>query len=114
MSHLPNFRRPSMKHDDYLQYVRAQPCVGCGVWGQQDAHHIIGQRFSSAKVSDLLTIPLCKPCHAQLHADWPAWEQVHGTQHMHACHTFEQAVRDGVWTLDKKLAKALSNGMGNP
>lgn len=110
----PSFRRPSMKHDEYLHYVRAQPCVGCGIWGQQHAHHVIGQRYSSAKVSDVLTIPLCAPCHSRLHADWPAWEEKHGSQWMHAAQTFEQAVRDGVFNLDKKAAKALSNGMGNP
>ena len=109
-----NFRKPSMKHDDYLAYVRAQPCVGCGVWGQQQAHHNIADRFSSAKADDANSLPLCAPCHTKLHANWPEWEAAHGSQWMHAMQTLLQAIRDGVWVLDRKAAKALSNGMGNP
>ncbi|MET3929548.1 hypothetical protein ABIE51_001435 [Lysobacter sp. OAE881] len=103
-------RRPSLKHPEYLDYVRALPCCGCGVHGQQQAHHPIGQRFSQARVSDCLAIPLCDPCHDKLHENWPAWEEKHGSQWMHAADTWEQAVRDGVWNLDKKICGYLSNG----
>lgn len=103
-------RKPSTQDDDYLRYVRALPCCGCGVHGQQQAHHPIGQRFSSAKVSDCLAIPLCEPCHTLLHKNWLEWEDRHGSQWMHAAQTFDQARRDGVWNLDKKCARALSNG----
>jgi hypothetical protein len=101
-------RKPSTTDAEYLAYVRAQPCCGCGVWGQQHAHHPIGQRFSSAKVSDVLAFPLCQPCHAELHADWPAWEAAHGSQWMHAARTLDQARRDGVINVDKKCARALA------
>lgn len=102
-------RRPSMAHPAYLEYVRAQPCCGCGFAGRQHAHHNIANRFSSAKVSDVCTMPLCGPCHAELHADWPAWEAKHGTQSMHVEATFEQAVRDGVFNIDNKAARFLGS-----
>lgn len=103
-----NQRRPSMKDPDYLAYVRGLPCCGCGFHGQQHAHHNIANRYSSAKVSDVCTMPLCQPCHTMLHSDWPAWEAKHGTQSMHVVATFEQAVRDGVWVLDRKAARFMS------
>ena len=107
-------RRPPMEHPDYLAYVRALPCVATGIYGQNRAHHCIADRYGSRKVSDVLSMPLIDPQHLLLHEDWPAWEAEYGSQWMHVAKTCEQAVRDGVWVLDKRVARALSNGMGNP
>lgn len=109
-----NFRKPPMKHPDYLTYVAALECVGCGVCGQQQAHHNIADRFGSSKADDANSLSLCAPCHAQLHANWPEWEERHGSQWKHVAQTLLQAIRDGVWVLDRKAARALSNGRGNP
>lgn len=103
-----NQRRPSLKHPEYLDYVRALPCCGCGVHGQQQAHHNISGRYGSAKCSDFWTMPLCADCHRVLHAGWTAWEEAHGTQDRHCLETLEQALRDGVLVVDKRCARALS------
>lgn len=65
----------------YLQWVKSQPCVCCGARAD-DPHHIIGhgQGGMGTKAHDLLTIPLCRQHHDDLHRDMSRWELEHGSQ----------------------------------
>ncbi len=65
----------------YLQWVKSQPCCGCGN-GDCDPHHIIGygQCGMATKAHDLFTFPLCRNCHDKLHDNQRAWEEQHGSQ----------------------------------
>ncbi|UIM99580.1 DUF968 domain-containing protein [Yersinia ruckeri] len=65
----------------YLQWVKSQPCSGCGNQAD-DPHHIIGhgQGGMGTKSHDFFTIPLCRRCHDGLHRDLRTWERQHGSQ----------------------------------
>jgi hypothetical protein len=55
----------------YLNWVATQPCAMCGGQGG-DAHHIKGVGHLSGaglKASDLMTMPMCRPCHEAAHAN---------------------------------------------
>ncbi len=60
------------RDEKHLARVRASPCLACATsWGDfpNEAHHIrcIGPRTMGKRVSDYLTVPLCKRHHAKLH-----------------------------------------------
>ncbi|HGG2623016.1 TPA: DUF968 domain-containing protein [Yersinia enterocolitica] len=76
---IPKLRR--WENRRYLQWVKSQPCCGCGDGGC-DPHHIIGygQGGMATKAHDLFTFPLCRNCHDELHANQRAWEEKHGSQ----------------------------------
>lgn len=50
---------------DYLNYIREQPCILCGVQHRSEAHHAkVGQNIAVAmKTEDFRAIPLCHNCH---------------------------------------------------
>ena len=78
------FARPKRirwESQKYLQWVKTQPCQCCGQ-PADDAHHLIGwgQGGIGTKAHDILTIPLCRKHHDELHRDPRAFEQEHGTQ----------------------------------
>ncbi|CNI90220.1 Protein of uncharacterised function (DUF968) [Yersinia intermedia] len=75
----PKLRR--WENRRYLQWVKSQPCCGCGN-GDCDPHHIIGhgQGGMATKAHDLFTFPLCRKCHDDLHDNQRAWEEKHGSQ----------------------------------
>lgn len=75
----PKLRR--WENRRYLQWVKSQPCCGCGN-GDCDSHHIIGhgQGGMATKAHDLFTFPLCRNCHDELHANQRAWEEKYGSQ----------------------------------
>ncbi|HDL7206759.1 TPA: DUF968 domain-containing protein [Yersinia enterocolitica] len=75
----PKLRR--WENRKYLQWVKSQPCCGCGN-GDCDPHHIIGhgQGGMATKAHDLFTFPLCRNCHDELHANQRAWEEQYGSQ----------------------------------
>ncbi|MDA5495431.1 DUF968 domain-containing protein [Yersinia intermedia] len=75
----PKLRR--WENRRYLQWVKSQPCCGCGN-GDCDPHHIIGhgQGGMATKAHDLFTFPLCRNCHDELHANQRVWEEKHGSQ----------------------------------
>jgi len=71
-----------------LQYqglVKQLPCAVCGAAGPSDAHHVIHDRFSSRKSSDLDVIPLCKIHHQDgpeaIHNGKERWREKHGPDH---------------------------------
>lgn len=96
------FKEPTWRSPEYLKWVRVQPCMGCGAYGQHHAHHNIANRFSSAKASDAWTLPLCAACHTELHGNWPAWEEANGTQDRHALVILNRAAVAGVLQLNKR------------
>ena len=55
-------------HEDpaYLSWVRTLPCCACGLRGMTQAHHRTGYA-KGKKAPDRETMPLCHPCHRDLH-----------------------------------------------
>jgi hypothetical protein len=56
-----------IRSERYLKTVRGQPCLSCGRPGE--AHHVnfAMRRGISMKVGDDWVVPLCHPCHMELH-----------------------------------------------
>jgi hypothetical protein len=52
----------------YRAHVRTKPCLGCGM-NAAHAHHIRESfpRTIGVRISDKYVIPLCEPCHTELH-----------------------------------------------
>ncbi|MBN6365549.1 DUF968 domain-containing protein [Providencia rettgeri] len=75
----PKFKR--WTSDEYLKWVKSQPCCVCCATAD-DAHHLIGygQGGTGTKAHDLFTIPLCRIHHSELHKDPNGWEREHGSQ----------------------------------
>ncbi|WP_306801899.1 DUF968 domain-containing protein [Providencia sp. PROV257] len=75
----PKFKR--WTSDEYIKWVKSQPCCVCGATSD-DAHHLIGhgQGGMGTKAHDLFTIPLCRVHHGELHKDPNEWEREHGSQ----------------------------------
>ncbi|MGR5890692.1 DUF968 domain-containing protein [Raoultella planticola] len=65
----------------FIGWVKTQPCMCCGQ-PADDAHHLIGwgQGGVGTKAHDILTIPLCRKHHRQLHHDPISFEREYGTQ----------------------------------
>jgi hypothetical protein len=80
----------------YLDWVKTLPCCGCHA-PADDPHHIYrsGYRGMGTKVPDYFTIPLCRPCHDNLHRDPDKWEEVNGEQIEHVALTLLRAIYDG-------------------
>lgn len=49
----------------YLQWVRMQPCMSCGICPCH-AHHV-GKHAMGRRNHDWLAVPLCSTCHMLLH-----------------------------------------------
>ncbi|EHI3193166.1 DUF968 domain-containing protein [Salmonella enterica] len=95
-------RKPKMirlELPGYTQWVKRQPCCGCGRQAD-DPHHIIGDGFggTGTKACDLLVIPLCRTCHDALHADIRAWEEQNGSQLLWLARTLARATGIGAIT----------------
>lgn len=67
-------KRADTETADYLAFVRNQTCCSCGVdgpatkEGRLDPHHFMeGYGGTALKVSDYLTVPLCRKCHDHFH-----------------------------------------------
>lgn len=55
----------------YLNFVRSLPCAACMAPAPSEAHHAIDVGLHPGmgrKASDLHAMPLCRVCHAKLHA----------------------------------------------
>lgn len=69
------FKRPRIKNEKHLAFIRSLPCVCCGNNTQTEAAHIrTGQRFfgkestgMQEKPDDKWTLPLCHWHHAEQH-----------------------------------------------
>lgn len=91
-------KRKPTRNQDYLSWVKQQPCVACG-HPVSDAHHVKGYGLSGmgAKASDLTAFPLCRTCHSDLHDNgWRFWERGHGSQWLFVQGTLMRALREGV------------------
>lgn len=86
----------------YTQWVKRQPCCGCGRQAD-DPHHIIGNGFggTGTKACDLLVIPLCRICHDALHDDIRAWEEQNGSQLLWLARTLARATGIGAITANR-------------
>ncbi|QQN37880.1 DUF968 domain-containing protein (plasmid) [Rahnella aceris] len=96
-------KRRRYENTKYTQWVKRQPCCGCGN-GSDDPHHITGNGFGgmATKAHDLFVIPLCRRCHDKLHANTPAWEEEHGTQEFLVLKTLDRALAMGVIATGKQ------------
>jgi hypothetical protein len=83
-----------MQCRSHIARVKELPCVACHQ-SPVEAHHIrqSGITGGAQKASDWFTIPLCPPCHRQLHADKPLWEMRYGRQIDHVCQTLDRLYR---------------------
>ncbi|XBS71138.1 DUF968 domain-containing protein [Acerihabitans sp. KWT182] len=97
---IPKRRRWTNEH--YTQWVKAQPCGGCGS-PADDPHHITGHALGgmATKPHDLFTIPLCRRCHDELHRDTAAFEAKHGSQLEMMARTIDRALALGVISTGK-------------
>ncbi|MGG6030865.1 DUF968 domain-containing protein [Salmonella enterica] len=98
-------RKPKMirlELPGYTQWVKRQPCCGCGRQAD-DPHHIIGNGFggTGTKACDLLVIPLCRICHDALHDDIRAWEEQNGSQLLWLARTLARATGIGAITANR-------------
>jgi len=75
----------------YMQAVKQLPCCVCGKPGPSDAHHVIHDRYGTARVSDWNTVPLCKAHHQDgpeaIHNGKATWREKHGPDHGYIAET---------------------------
>lgn len=77
------------KDPAYLARVRGLPCAvgyhhGAPCLGPVEAHHVIHDRYSFAKVADDMTIPLCAGHHRGpdgIHSGKTTWRERFGADH---------------------------------
>lgn len=78
----------------YMQAVKQLPCAVCGAAPPSDAHHVIHDRYGTAKASDFDTIPLCRSCHLDgpdaIHNGKQSWREKHGPDHGYIEQTAER------------------------
>ena len=55
------------RDEKYLDYVRSQPCICCGIQHRSHAHHAKIPKYvsNSKKTPDWTAIPLCQQCHLE-------------------------------------------------
>jgi len=95
-------KRRRWVNPNYTQWVKRQPCCGCGNQAD-DPHHITGYGLGgmATKSHDMFVIPLCRRCHDALHANTSAWEEENGSQAVLALKTIDSALAMGVITTGK-------------
>jgi len=58
-------RRGPPRDEAYLAWIRAMPCITCGIAGRSQAAHTGTDGGMSQKASDYSCVPLCADCHTQ-------------------------------------------------
>lgn len=48
--------------EEYLDFIRSKPCIGCGMF-PTEAHHLIARGQRESKRNDFTAVPVCRPCH---------------------------------------------------
>ncbi len=87
------FKDKPIRSKKYTDWVKSLDCCACCA-PADDPHHIIGEGEggTGTKACDLLTMPLCRPCHTDIHrADSEKqyqWEWV--------AKTLQKAIKDGI------------------
>lgn len=63
-------RKPKniVRDEEYLTFIRKQPCIVCNCIHVVPHHESISGRGTGIKASDLETIPLCHFCHNERHS----------------------------------------------
>lgn len=90
-------KQKPFRSDKYLAFIRGLDCCNCGKPPEVagiEAHHINGQGFDRGKgikIDDCLTLPLCRICHNEIHANKNAVDQ-----QFFALKMIAKAFRDGV------------------
>jgi hypothetical protein len=90
-------KRNPWRSEKYLAFVREQNCTNCGKPAHidgMDAHHATGVGLGKGmgtKISDSMTLPLCRGCHQKVHADKDIIDQQRAALLM-----IEKALQDGV------------------
>jgi hypothetical protein len=70
----PNFKNPRERDEDYLAFVRTQPCCVCRDPNSTEAHHPRvghindGGPGMAQRASDKWALPLCSRHHRELHS----------------------------------------------
>lgn len=86
------------KDASYLRHVREFPCLSCGLHHHSIAHHVQfaeGQKAMSRKVSDYWCVPLCTPCHMDLHSgDEKLWWALKGIEPLEWCNEHATAYQE--------------------
>lgn len=94
MAAIANFKVKSWRNQDYLKWVRTQPCVLCRA-PADDSHHIIGTGNlggMGTKAPDQFSIPTCRGCHTKIHTTPEIWQ----AQWEWVAKTMAKAVSEGV------------------
>ncbi len=80
----------SIKHTGW---VKSLDCCNCGA-PADDPHHIINEREggTGTKACDLLSMPLCRPCHSEIHRP----EGDKSQQWKWVAKTLQKAIKEGV------------------
>jgi hypothetical protein len=80
------FKVKRIRSRAHLKFVREHDCCSCGLGGPVHAHHIqfAQPRAKGLKSGDDFTVPLCHPCHMDLHGfgDERSWWALKGVDPM--------------------------------
>jgi len=61
------------RSEEYLDYIRAMPCLRCGKPGRSQAHHVsVKNQGWGVRPPDYQTVPLCLICHNEEESQ-PTW-----------------------------------------
>ena len=67
---------------EHMARVARLNCLICNRW-PVEVHHCYHGRYGTRKESDFDTIPLCRICHADIHARKASWAAEHGPDYTH-------------------------------
>lgn len=94
------FKDNPVRDKTYLKWVKSQISVISGR-PADDAHHLIGygEGGMATKACDLLTFPLTRDEHTELHhIGWKEWEKIHGSQWQFVGKTLQHAIKSGLFS----------------
>ena len=73
------FRIMNRSFPKYREWIQSLDCAECGESGPSECHHLKGDfNMSGAglKAPDWVAMPLCRRCHADIHAAVDGWRDV--------------------------------------
>lgn len=88
------FKDNPIRSKAYLAWVREQPCILCQD-PNSEPHHIIatGDGVMGGKACDLLTMPVCRRHHNEIHEKPEYWE----LQWKYVAKTLQLAIKSGIF-----------------
>ena len=86
------FKNKPYRNKKYTDWVKSLDCAACGA-PADDPHHIINamEGGTGTKACDLLSMPLCRPCHNNIHRS----EGNKKYQWKWAARTMQKAIKEG-------------------